>query len=80
MCSIVSECMDAALNTLSRALEDNREDEELWCHYLTLFSRRGSADDVREMCDMAVEHAAHYNVWWTVSVSHTHTQHAATTT
>ncbi|MCJ8734512.1 hypothetical protein PDJAM_G00236510 [Pangasius djambal] len=61
----VSECVDAALNTLSRALEDNREDEELWCHYLTLFSRRGSADDVREMCDMAVEHAAHYTVWWT---------------
>ncbi|MCI4380410.1 hypothetical protein PGIGA_G00239920 [Pangasianodon gigas] len=61
----VSECVDAALNTLSRALEDNREDEELWCHYLTLFSRRGSTDDVREMCDMAVEHAAHYTVWWT---------------
>ncbi|XP_060784522.1 zinc finger C3H1 domain-containing protein [Neoarius graeffei] len=61
----VTECVDAALNTLSRALEDNREDEELWCHYLTLFSRRGSTDDVREMCDMAVEHAAHYTVWWT---------------
>ncbi|XP_058253115.1 zinc finger C3H1 domain-containing protein isoform X1 [Hemibagrus wyckioides] len=63
--SAVTECVDAALNTLSRALEDNREDEELWCHYLTLFSRRGSTDDVREMCDMAVEHAAHYTVWWT---------------
>ncbi|KAF5892701.1 zinc finger C3H1 domain-containing protein, partial [Clarias magur] len=61
----VTECVDAALNTLSRALEDNREDEELWCHYLTLFSRRGSTEDVREMCDMAVEHAAHYTVWWT---------------
>ncbi|XP_060740866.1 zinc finger C3H1 domain-containing protein [Tachysurus vachellii] len=61
----LSECVDAALNTLSRALEDNREDEELWCHYLTLFSRRGSTDDVREMCDMAVEHATHYTVWWT---------------
>ncbi|KAF7707780.1 zinc finger C3H1 domain-containing protein isoform X2 [Silurus meridionalis] len=63
--TVVSECVDAALNTLSRALEDNREDEELWCHYLTLFSCRGSTDDVREMCDMAVEHAAHYTVWWT---------------
>ncbi|XP_062856293.1 zinc finger C3H1 domain-containing protein [Trichomycterus rosablanca] len=61
----VSERVDAALNTLSRALEDNRDDDELWCHYLTLFSRRGSTDDVREMCDMAVEHAAHYSVWCT---------------
>ncbi|XP_036423872.1 zinc finger C3H1 domain-containing protein isoform X1 [Colossoma macropomum] len=59
------ECLDAALNTLSRALEDNREDVEVWCHYLSLFSRRGSRDDVQEMCEMAVEHAPHYQVWWT---------------
>ncbi|RXN16373.1 zinc finger C3H1 domain-containing isoform X2 [Labeo rohita] len=61
----VSECLDAALNTLSRALEDNREDKEVWCHYLTLFSRRGSREEVQEMCEMAVEHAPHYDVWWT---------------
>ncbi|KAI4891814.1 hypothetical protein NFI96_028339 [Prochilodus magdalenae] len=59
------ECLDAALNTLSRALEDNREDVEVWCHYLSLFSRRGSRDEVQEMCEMAVEHAPHYHVWWT---------------
>lgn len=67
VCSSVSECLDAALNTLSRALEDNREDKEVWCHYLTLFSRRGSREEVQEMCEMAVEHAPHYDVWWTVS-------------
>ncbi|KAG9272105.1 zinc finger C3H1 domain-containing protein isoform X1 [Astyanax mexicanus] len=61
----VSECLDAALNTLSRALEDNREDVEVWCHYLSLFSRRGGRDEVREMCEMAVEHAPRYEVWWT---------------
>ncbi|XP_072519449.1 zinc finger C3H1 domain-containing protein isoform X2 [Salminus brasiliensis] len=61
----VSECLDAALNTLSRALEDNREDTEVWCHYLSLFSRRGGRDEVQEMCEMAVEHAPHYQVWWT---------------
>uniref|UniRef100_A0A673G357 Putative zinc-finger domain-containing protein n=1 Tax=Sinocyclocheilus rhinocerous TaxID=307959 RepID=A0A673G357_9TELE len=61
----VAECLDAALNTLSRALEDNREDTEVWCHYLTLFSRRGSREEVQEMCEMAVEHAPHYDVWWT---------------
>ncbi|ROL44841.1 Zinc finger C3H1 domain-containing protein [Anabarilius grahami] len=61
----VSECLDAALNTLSRALEDNREQAEVWCHYLTLFSRRGSKEELQEMCEMAVEHAPHYDVWWT---------------
>ncbi|XP_051975126.1 zinc finger C3H1 domain-containing protein isoform X1 [Xyrauchen texanus] len=61
----MSECLDAALNTLSRALEDNREDAEVWCYYLTLFSRRGSREEVQEMCEMAVEHAPHYHVWWT---------------
>ncbi|KAI7811681.1 zinc finger C3H1 domain-containing protein-like [Triplophysa rosa] len=61
----VSECLDAALNTLSRALEDNREDAEVWCHYLKLFSRRGSRDELQEMCEMAVEHSPHDNVWWT---------------
>ncbi|XP_016428766.1 zinc finger C3H1 domain-containing protein-like [Sinocyclocheilus rhinocerous] len=65
VCSSVAECLDAALNTLSRALEDNREDTEVWCHYLTLFSRRGSREEVQEMCEMAVEHAPHYDVWWT---------------
>ncbi|XP_067293349.1 zinc finger C3H1 domain-containing protein [Pseudorasbora parva] len=61
----VTECLDAALNTLSRALEDNREQAEVWAHYLTLFSRRGSRDELQEMCEMAVEHAPHYDVWWT---------------
>ncbi|XP_058622933.1 zinc finger C3H1 domain-containing protein isoform X2 [Onychostoma macrolepis] len=61
----VPECLDAALNTLSRALEDNREDGEVWGHYLRLFSRRGSRDELQEMCEMAVEHAPLYHVWWT---------------
>ncbi|XP_063053337.1 zinc finger C3H1 domain-containing protein isoform X2 [Engraulis encrasicolus] len=61
----VTERLDAALNTLSRALEDNREDAEVWCHYLTLFSRRGSRDEMQEMCEMAVQHAPSYHVWWT---------------
>ncbi|KAL0968611.1 hypothetical protein UPYG_G00269160 [Umbra pygmaea] len=60
-----AECLDAALNTLSRALEDNRDNPEIWCHYLSLFSRRGQRDEVQEMCEMAVEHAPDYQVWWT---------------
>ncbi|XP_029379104.1 zinc finger C3H1 domain-containing protein isoform X2 [Echeneis naucrates] len=59
-----AECLEAALNTLSRALESNCEDPEVWSHYLTLFSRRGSREEVQEMCEMAVEHAPDYRVWW----------------
>uniref|UniRef100_A0A0S7EI63 ZC3H1 n=1 Tax=Poeciliopsis prolifica TaxID=188132 RepID=A0A0S7EI63_9TELE len=59
-----AECLEAALNTLSRALESNCDDPEVWSHYLSLFSRRGSQEEVREMCEMAVEHAADHRVWW----------------
>ncbi|XP_061697888.1 zinc finger C3H1 domain-containing protein isoform X2 [Syngnathoides biaculeatus] len=59
-----SECLEAALNTLSRALEHNCDHPEVWTHYLTLFSRRGHRDEVQEMCQMAVEHAPHRSVWW----------------
>ncbi|XP_023682687.2 zinc finger C3H1 domain-containing protein isoform X1 [Paramormyrops kingsleyae] len=62
--SSASECLDAALNTLSRALEDNRHHPEVWCHYLTLFSRRARREEVQEMCEMAVEYAPDYQVWW----------------
>ncbi|XP_074489390.1 zinc finger C3H1 domain-containing protein isoform X1 [Sebastes fasciatus] len=59
-----AECLEAALNTLSRALESNCENPEVWNHYLSLFSRRGSRAEVQEMCEMAVEHAPDYQVWW----------------
>ncbi|XP_045894569.1 zinc finger C3H1 domain-containing protein-like isoform X3 [Micropterus dolomieu] len=59
-----AECLEAALNTLSRALESNCDNPEVWSHYLSLFSRRGSREEVQEMCEMAVEHAPDYKVWW----------------
>ncbi|KAJ4919017.1 hypothetical protein JOQ06_021253 [Pogonophryne albipinna] len=59
-----AEGLEAALNTLSRALESNCGDPEVWSHYLSLFSRRGSRDELQQMCEMAVEHAPHYRVWW----------------
>ncbi|XP_056243359.1 zinc finger C3H1 domain-containing protein-like isoform X2 [Seriola aureovittata] len=59
-----AECLEAALNTLSRALESNCDNPEVWSHYLSLFSRRGSREEVQEMCEMAVEHAPDYRVWW----------------
>lgn len=66
-CSSAAESLEAALNTLSRALESNCDDPEVWTHYLSLFSRRGSREEVQEMCEMAVEHAADHRVWWSVS-------------
>jgi len=66
-CRSAAECLEAALNTLSRALESNCEDPEVWSHYLSLFSRRGSREEVQEMCEMAVEHAPDYRVWFSVS-------------
>ncbi|XP_013882225.1 zinc finger C3H1 domain-containing protein [Austrofundulus limnaeus] len=59
-----AESLEAALNTLSRSLESNCDDPEVWTHYLSLFSRRGSREEVQEMCEMAVEHAADHRVWW----------------
>lgn len=68
LCRSPAECLEAALNTLSRALEMNCDNPEVWSHYLSLFSRRGSKEEVQEMCEMAVEHAANYQVWWNVSL------------
>ncbi|KAM3924389.1 zinc finger C3H1 domain-containing protein isoform 2-T2 [Leptodactylus fuscus] len=60
-----SECLDSALNVLSRALEHNRDNPEIWSHYLKLFARRGSRDEIQEMCETAVEYAPSYQTWWT---------------
>uniref|UniRef100_A0A7N4PI80 Zinc finger C3H1-type containing n=1 Tax=Sarcophilus harrisii TaxID=9305 RepID=A0A7N4PI80_SARHA len=60
-----SECLDAALNVLARALENNKENSEIWCHYLRLFSKRGTKEEVQEMCETAVEYAPNYQIWWT---------------
>ncbi|XP_072407776.1 zinc finger C3H1 domain-containing protein-like isoform X1 [Chiloscyllium punctatum] len=60
-----TECLDAALNALARALEINRTDPEIWCHYLNLFSKRGTKEEVQEMCETAVQYASTNAVWWT---------------
>nr|XP_056703286.1 zinc finger C3H1 domain-containing protein isoform X3 [Euleptes europaea] len=59
-----SECLDSALNVLARALENNKENSEIWCHYLKLFSKRGTKEEVQEMCETAVEYAPSYKIWW----------------
>lgn len=59
--------MDSALNVLARALENNKDNPEIWCHYLKLFSKRGTKEEVQEMCETAVEYAPDYQSFWTVS-------------
>ncbi|KAL7982596.1 hypothetical protein Chor_010194 [Crotalus horridus] len=39
------ECLDSALNVLARALENNKDNSEIWCHYLKLFSKRGLKEE-----------------------------------
>ncbi|NXY40976.1 ZC3H1 protein, partial [Ceuthmochares aereus] len=60
-----SECLDSTLNVLARALENNKENPEVWCHYLRLFSKRGTKEEIQEMCETAVEYASSYQIWWT---------------
>ncbi|XP_020660331.3 zinc finger C3H1 domain-containing protein isoform X1 [Pogona vitticeps] len=60
-----SECLDSALNVLARALENNKDNSEIWCHYLKLFSKRGTKEEVQEMCETAVAYAPTYKIWWT---------------
>ncbi|KAM8973109.1 zinc finger C3H1 domain-containing protein isoform 2-T2 [Pelodytes ibericus] len=60
-----SERLDSALNVLSRALEHNRENSEIWRHYLKLFSKRGAREELQEMCETAIEYAPSYQIWWT---------------
>lgn len=66
-CRLGSESLDSALNVLARALENNKDNPEIWCHYLRLFSKRGTKEEVQEMCETAVEYAPDYQSFWTVS-------------
>jgi Protein of unknown function (DUF1740). len=60
-----SKPMEKALSVLSQSLEANRDSEELWIEYLTLFAKNSSAEELRELSYQAVMYAATYNVWWT---------------
>ncbi|XP_067021110.1 zinc finger C3H1 domain-containing protein-like isoform X4 [Acropora muricata] len=63
----VDTCLDnvsQALSTLSRGLEENANSEALWLEYLELYSSRCNQDELREICDQAVEFSPTYSVWW----------------
>ncbi|XP_076323950.1 zinc finger C3H1 domain-containing protein-like isoform X2 [Tachypleus tridentatus] len=56
--------LDQALNILSRGLESNPADPELWRHYLTLYAERDQSKDILQLCQQALNFCPHYEVWW----------------
>lgn len=38
--------------------------QELWLEYLELYSSQSNRDELREICDQAVEFSPTYSVWW----------------
>lgn len=61
-----SECLDHALNVLSRGLEKNKTSEELWENYLTLFANHPDSKDLDNMCQIALQLTQSYAIWWKV--------------
>jgi hypothetical protein len=64
-----ADSIDRALNVLSRALEHNRTDPELFEHYLFIYSNRvirtreDSKLNLINICRKVVKHCPHYRVW-----------------
>ncbi|XP_071942752.1 zinc finger C3H1 domain-containing protein-like [Antedon mediterranea] len=56
--------LDKALHALSRGLDNNKNDPDLWLHYLTLYNKRSdNHDDVMEMCNHGIQYTNDYKVW-----------------
>lgn len=61
--------LDHALSVLSRALECNKHNKELWVHYLGLYSRRDDSSDLMELCEQGLQYAPSYELHWKVGPS-----------
>ena len=61
-----AECLDHALNVLSRGLEKNKNSAELWENYLTLFASHPDKQELGEMCQTALQLAPSNAIWWKV--------------
>lgn len=57
-------CLDLALNVLSRGLEENQDNSEIWLHYLSLYSKREHCSDLINLCEQAIKFAPTYEIWW----------------
>ncbi|KAJ3168586.1 Zinc finger C3H1 domain-containing protein [Geranomyces variabilis] len=57
--------LDKPLNVLSRALQANRDSEELWSFYMELYGRVGARADARESFEQAVRFVkSGWSLWW----------------
>ncbi|KAJ3180998.1 Zinc finger C3H1 domain-containing protein [Geranomyces variabilis] len=57
--------LDKPLNVLSRALQENRDSEELWSFYMELYGRVGTCADARESFEQAVRFVkSGWSLWW----------------
>ena len=48
--------------------------QELWLEYLELYSSQSNRDELREICDQAVEFSPTFSVWWQY-LEHSQTYH-----
>ncbi|KAJ3163577.1 Zinc finger C3H1 domain-containing protein [Geranomyces michiganensis] len=57
--------LNKPLNVLSRALQENRDAEELWAFYMELYGRVGTRSDARETFEQAVRFVkGGWTMWW----------------
>ncbi|XP_045195741.2 zinc finger C3H1 domain-containing protein-like [Mercenaria mercenaria] len=56
--------LEEALNVLARALESNKDSSVLWLEYLTLYARHKEATDFSDLCQMALQYAPSFEIWW----------------
>ena len=66
--SAPEESLDQALNVLSRGIEENKHNSDLWYQYLSLYSKHGDSSDLTDFCQTAVECAPSFEIWWLVSL------------
>ena len=59
--------VDQALSVLSRALEANKDDSELWSHYLQLYMKRADTSDIYHLCQQALNYAPSQLLYYKVS-------------
>ncbi|ELU18707.1 hypothetical protein CAPTEDRAFT_229300 [Capitella teleta] len=66
--------IDSALNVLSKGLEANPKNCQLWLHYLNTYSKR-KGEDVLEMYKCALENAPSYHLYWECDLSEDERSH-----
>ena len=59
-------CLEEALNVLARGLESNKDNSVLWLEYLVLYARHKEASDFSDLCQMALQYAPSFEIWWKV--------------